>query len=249
MATHKLSVVIITRNEESNIQRCLESVRWADEIIIVDSGSTDSTLDICRQFDCTVIETVWRGFGRTKQYAVESATHEWILSVDADEEVSPELAWRIRAILEEPGDRKGFRIRRKSFYLNTMIRHSGWQHDYQLRLFNRHFGNFNDTRVHESVRINAATGTLDETLWHHPYPTISSHLRKMNDYSTLGAQVAAERGRTASLPGAFFRGTGKFLKMFVLQRGFLDGPVGFVLAVNSSFGVYIKYLKLWKKNK
>jgi glycosyltransferase involved in cell wall biosynthesis len=244
--TGKLSVTIITKDEQENIRRCLESVAWVDEIIVADSGSTDDTLAICREFDCRILETEWRGYGPTKQLAAEAARHDWVLSVDADEEVSEALRAELETVLASPGCR-GYRIRRRSFYLGTLIRHSGWNRDYPLRLFHRGFGRWNDRVVHESITVDGKVGTIESPLLHYTYPTIDSHIDRMNLYAKLGAGLLHAEGRSASIPGAVMRGVAKFLKMYVLQAGFLDGRLGFVLSYNAAFGVYLKYLKLWEK--
>jgi glycosyltransferase involved in cell wall biosynthesis len=247
-ATHPLSVAIITKNEENNIMRCLESVRWADEIVVADSGSTDSTLDVCRRFDCRIVETDWLGFGPTKQLAAESASHDWVLSVDADEEVTDRLKEAIHQVLAKP-QCKAYRIKRTSFYLGKMIRHCGWNRDYPVRLFHRAYAHWNDKSVHESLVVAGPLGTLEAPLLHYTYPTIESHVERMNRYSELCAQELLGRGGSCLIPSAVLRGMAKFLKMYVLQTGFLDGGAGFVLSYNSAVGVYLKYLKLWKRTR
>jgi glycosyltransferase involved in cell wall biosynthesis len=244
----KVSVTIVVLNEEKNIERCLGSVDWADEILVVDTGSTDGTVNICKAHGCRLVETEWLGFGPTKALAVDSASHEWILSVDADEEVSPELRSSIREVLGDP-EFAGYRIRRTSFYLNTRIRHSGWNRDYPLRLFSRAYGNFNRKLVHESVQLNGGTGQIEDPLIHYTYPTVESHIRKLNRYAELGAQELFDAGKTSSVTSAVMRGLAKFIKMYFVRMGFLDGKVGLVLAENSAFGVYLKYLKLWEKQR
>ena len=243
-----LSVTIITLNEEKNIERCLKSVAWADEIVVVDSGSSDDTINICQRFGCKIIQTTWLGYGPTKKQAVESATNDWILSIDADEEVTDELRVKIRTILENPHS-QGYRIKRKSFYLGQVVQHCGWDRDYPLRLFNRRYGNFNDKQIHESVEITGQISQIEEPLLHYTYPTLSSHILRLDKYSELGAAAAFQKGKTVSIIGAVMRGLLKFIKMYFLQLGFLDGKIGFVLAYNSAFGVYLKYIKLWEKNR
>lgn len=243
-----LSVVIITKNEEHNIERCLKSVRWADEIVVVDSGSLDRTVEICRQFKCNIITSEWIGFGKTKQIGVDSATHQWILSLDADEEVTEPLHHRIQEILKKP-DYSGYRIKRCSFYLDRMIRTSGWNRDHPLRLFDRNYGRFNDKVVHESVSLSGQSGRIEEPIYHYTYPTIRSHIERMNRYSGLGADQLASEGRKTTIFSAVLRGFLKFLRMYILQGGFLDGKNGFLLAFNSGFGTYLKYIKLWEMNR
>ncbi len=243
-----LSVTIITLNEEKNIERCLKSVLWADEILIVDSGSTDKTLEICKKYNCKIIQTEWLGFGPTKKLAVKFAAHDWILCIDADEQVTEELKQRIGQILANP-QAVGYRIKRKSFYLGKMINHCGWDRDFPLELFNRQFGNFNDKLVHEFVVLSGEVKKIKQPLLHYTYPSIASHIKKMDKYSQLGAESAAQKGKSATISGAIIRGIIKFIKMYFLQLGFLDGKIGFVLCYNSAFGTYLKYLKLWEKNR
>jgi glycosyltransferase involved in cell wall biosynthesis len=242
----KLSAVIITLNEEKNIERCLKSLTWADEILVVDSGSTDRTLEICKRYGAKVVQTEWRGFGRTKQFAVEQAGHEWILSIDADEEVTTALRERIRNILQHPDPAIAYRIKRQAFYLGKAVKYSGWQNDFPLRLFNRKNGNFNDKPVHESVQFKGQVQRLYEPLNHYTYPTISSHIRKMDRYTNLSA---AGSERKSTIGGSLVRALFRFFKMYIIKGGFLDGRIGFVLCFNSAFGIYLKYIKLWEKTR
>lgn len=240
---------MITQNEGENIRRSLESVKWADEIVVADSGSTDNTLDICQEFNCKIIHTKWLGFGKTKQVAVENCSNEWILVLDADEVVTRPLKLSIERILESP-DYDGYRVKRNSFYLGKMIKHCGWDKDYTLRLFNKNKGKFNNKVVHESVQINSGKiGVIKDPMLHYTYPDINSHIQKMNRYSELGAIHKSSAGQSSSIAKACIRGIIKFIKMFILQLGFLDGKEGFVLSFNSAFGVYLKYLYVWEKKR
>jgi len=242
-----ISASIITKNEESNIERCLKSIAWADEIVIVDSGSTDNTLNICRNFDCKIIETDWIGFGKTKQLGVNACSHPWILSIDADEEVTPQL--RDEILLKTQSTISGtvaYRIKRESYYLNKKIRYSGWDNDYPLRLFIKNSGQFNDATVHESIIIPRGTiSSIAEPLLHYPYPTIHKHLEKINQYSSLGAKSHLQKNKHSSILYALLSGTVKFLKMYIIKRGFLDGKEGAILSILSGFGSFAKYAKLW----
>lgn len=242
-----LSVVIITRNEEKNIARCLKSVLWADEIVVVDSGSTDKTVEICREMGCTVIATPWLGFGRTKQLAVNSASNNWVLSIDADEEADSRLKDSIRNLLQGMPAKKGYRIKRATFYVNRWIHHSGWNKDYPLRLFDRRYGNFNDKEVHESVVLKETPGTIDVPLLHYSYPDFATFLVKMEKYGQLGAQQKLDAGSKASIFSAIGHAMLTFVKMYILKAGYLDGTTGLALAINSAFAVYMKYLMLWEK--
>ncbi|MCD4819155.1 MAG: glycosyltransferase family 2 protein [Candidatus Cloacimonetes bacterium] len=245
---NKLSITIITKNEEKNIERCLESVKWADEIIVVDSGSIDNTLKICEEHDCKIIKSKWLGFSLTKRKAVSYAKNNWILSIDADEEITTELKDKIGKILEKP-KYNAYSIKRISYYLGNKIKHCGWNRDFPLRLFDKNFGNFNDKIVHESIVVDGKKGRIYQPMLHFTYPTIESHIKKMDQYSTLGAQTLFEKNRNSTILEAILRGFFKFIKMYFIQLGFLDGANGFVLCENSAIGVYLKYLKLWKLRK
>jgi len=247
-SSNNLSIVIITKNEEENIERCLKSAEWADEIVVLDSGSTDRTPQICRQYDCRFIEHEWHGFGRTKKYAVEQTCNNWILSVDADEEISQDLKETILQIIKNP-KYNGYRINRRTFYLGKLINHCGWNRDYPLRLFNKQYGNFNTEIVHESVEIEGEAGLIEEKLWHYNYPTIDSHIKKINRYSAMSARKKYEQGENVTIIGSFLKGAAKFFKMYLFQAGFLDGKKGLILSINSAIGVYLKYIKLWKLTK
>ena len=242
----KISCVIIAKNEEHTIARCLESVKWMDEIIVVDTGSTDRTREICSQFDVQLFEIAWNGFGKAKQFAVEQATNDWVFSIDCDEEMTPELQKRIKDILSGPITVEGFTVKRRTFYLKRLIQHSGWNRDYPLRFFNKTCGTFNDNILHESVSLSGKKERIEEHLLHYSYPDIETHLEKMRPYTKMAAQQLADKGKKASLTSAFTHGFSKFIKMYFLQLGIFDGAEGLILAVISAFGVYLKYLRLWQ---
>ena len=240
-----LSITIITKNEERNIRRCLDSIQWAEEVVIVDSGSTDQTLAICKSYNCRIIHAEWLGFGKTKQLAVNETTHDWVLSIDADEVITPELQSAIQSVLKNP-KADGYQIKRESFYLKRKIKYSGWQNDYPLRLFNKRKGQFNDAPVHESVIIDKThLDTIEAPLLHYPYPSVASHINKINLYTSLGAEKLYKQGKQSSLLYALVSGWVKFIKMYLLKSGFLDGKEGFILALLSGFSSTLKYAKLW----
>jgi len=240
-----ISAAIITKNEENNIERCLESLSWVDEIIIIDSGSTDNTLNVCKNYNCSITSSKWLGFGKTKQLAVSKTSHNWVLSIDADEEVSRELASKIKLLLKS-NDFFGYQIRRKSFYLGKKINFSGWQNDYPLRLFNKNFGNFNDNPVHEKVQLKTENiSIIEEPLIHYPYPNLESHIAKINSYTSIAAENLHNQNRKTFLIVPPLAGFFKFVKTYFLKLGFLDGKIGLVLAIMSSWYVFLKYLKLW----
>jgi len=239
-----ITVSIITKNEERNIERCLNSVGWADEIIIVDSGSSDQTLDICKKYQCKIIHTEWLGFGLTKKIGVLHSKNDWILSIDADEVVSIELANKIQDIILSSSN-QCFRIKRNSFYLGKEIKYSGWQNDYPIRLFNKKFANFNEKKVHEKVVCSKSAIKVNLPIFHYPFNSIEQHIKKIDLYSSLGAQELLEHGKKVSFFYPFFSFMAKFIKVYFIRLGFLDGKEGFILAVLSSFYSFLKYIKLW----
>ncbi len=238
-----LSVILITYNEAASIAACLESVAWADEIIVVDSGSDDETAAICRRYTPHVHVTNWLGFGMQKNRALALATCEWVLSVDADERVSTELRAEIDGILLAP-EADAYELPRLSTYLGRPMRHGGWWPDYVTRLFRRGAARFSDVPVHEALLVEGRTGRLRVPLIHHPFKNLAQVIGKMDSYSTAAAMALAERGRGAGLASAILHGFFAFLRTYVLRAGFLDGKLGFVLAVSNAEGAYYKYLKL-----
>lgn len=247
MDSLSLSVVIITLNEESNLQRTLASVAWADEIVVVDSGSTDRTREVADSFHAKLYDEPWKGFAAQKNSALAKASGDWILSLDADEEVEPALAAEIRTVLAANPSVAGFRISRKNFFLGRWIKHGGYYPDPKLRLFRRGAGRFEDRLVHEDLRIDEASGTLRGHLLHHAYPTLDSYIEHMNRYSTLGAQMAAgKRARGFSLIDIAIRPRLTFLYNYFLRGGFLDGREGLLLHLYHEQYVSWKYAKAWE---
>ncbi len=243
-----LSVTIITKNEESHIRQCLEAVKWAGEIIVLDSGSADETVAICRKFTQHVYETDWQGFGIQKQRALNKATGDWVLSIDADEIITPELRAEIeQAITQNPHD--AFFIPRHSSYCGKFIKHSGWTPDYVLRLFRREAGFFSNDIVHERVVVKGNIGFLKSPILHYSYTDLAEVLRKMDSYSTLGAKQLYEKNAQSSLSKALLKGLWTFFRTYVLRLGFLDGQHGLMLAIYSAETSYYKYLKLWELRK
>ena len=245
----KLSVTIITRNEEANIRRTLESVRWADEIVVLDSGSTDRTVSICREFTDKVMHQDWLGFGKQKNAAIDRATGDWVLSLDADEPIEPELAAEIRTIMASPDANDGYRIPRKTFFLGAWIRHGGWYPDYNVRLFRKGKGRFEERVVHEAVKINGTVGTAVHAILHHAYPDLSSYLASINKYSSLAVEVMAKNdipARKTSSVNILFRPVFTFLLKYFFRLGFLDGKRGLILNLFHSWYVFAKYAKAWE---
>jgi len=242
----RLSVTVIAWNEEERLRACLESAAWADEIVVCDSGSTDETLEICRQYTDRVFTDPWRGFGAHKNLALERARQPWVLSLDADERVTPELRERIRAILKDDGPADGYAIPRRNIFWGRWVRHGGLYPDYQLRLFRRSAGRFVENAVHESVTVSGRVDTLTESLLHHSYRDLEDFVRRSNRYSTLSAQDWIRRGRRAGLLGLVTRPLGRFFSMYIVHRGFLDGWRGFVLAVLYGEYVFLRMAKVWE---
>lgn len=241
--TTGLSVILITKNEAHNIRTCLESVKWADEIIVVDSGSTDDTIAICREFTPRVYSHDWPGFGAQKNRALDYASKGWVLSLDADERVPPELRTEIQSAMRE-GCQDAYEIPRLSSFCGRYIHHSGWRPDYVTRLFKRGAGRFSDDLVHERVIATGSTGRLRQSLLHESFRNTEELLAKINHYSTASALMLHKKNRTASLKKAVAHALWAFLRSYVLRAGFLDGREGFMLAISTAEGTYYRYVKL-----
>ena len=241
-----LSVIIITKNEEGSIGRCLESVAWADEIIVVDSGSTDATLEICREFtDRIVITDDWPGFGPQKNRALAKATGDWVLSLDADEQVTPELRADIEQVMHAAGNGDdAYRMPRRSNFCGRYMQHAGWWPDYVLRLFRRGTAEFSDDLVHERLVTKSRVRTLNHPLMHDGIQDIADALQKMDRYSSDGAVMQFDRGKRGGMTKAVSRGLWAFLRTFVFRGGFLAGRHGFILSVANAEGTYYRYLKM-----
>jgi glycosyltransferase involved in cell wall biosynthesis len=241
----KLSVIIITKNEAGNIQACLDSVRFANEWIIVDSGSTDGTVEIARAAGATVLQTAdWPGFGPQKNRALDAAQGEWILSLDADERIPDALRNEILAAIDAPAH-DTYALPRLSSFCGHFIRHAGWYPDYIVRLFRRDAGRFSDDLVHESVIVKRGTsGRLRTPMLHYSYLDDDAYLRKLTQYSTLGAQQAFAAGKRSSLSKAIVHACSAFLRSYVFKRGFLDGRAGVMVALSTAESTYHKYFKL-----
>jgi glycosyltransferase involved in cell wall biosynthesis len=245
-----LSVVIVTLNEEANLARTLTSVAWADEIIVVDSGSTDRTREVAESFRAKFYGESWKGFAAQKNSALAKAAGDWILSLDADEEVEPALAEEIRTVLGADPSVAGFWIPRKNFFLGRWIKHGGFYPDRKLRLFRRGAGAFEERPVHEDIRIDGTTASLKHNLLHHAYPTIEDYLEHMNRYSSLGAQMATEkRTRGFSFADIVVRPKMTFFYNYVLRLGFLDGREGLLLHLYHATYVSWKYAKAWEMSR
>ncbi|MDD5559181.1 glycosyltransferase family 2 protein [Candidatus Methylomirabilis sp.] len=244
-----LSVIVITYNEEKNIQTCLESLTWAKEIIVVDSGSSDRTLEICRGYTDKIFIHPWIGFIEQKDFAVSLATHDWILNIDADERVSEELRQAIERELAAPRY-DGYRIARRNYFLGWWMRHGGWYPDRVLRLFDRRKGRFGGLNPHAYFVIaEGSVGCIDRDLVHLTYQEFSQYLRKQDWYTGISAEQQVTRGRqSGSVTGSelLLRALVKFVQLYLFKRGFLDGMHGLIAAVGASYFNFIKYAKIWE---
>lgn len=244
-------MVLITLNEAGNLPRALAGVRWAQDIVVLDSGSTDDTAAIARQAGARVFQESWKGFGAQKNSAIARATCDWVLSLDADEEVSPELAAEIQQLLAGNPAFSAYRIPRLNHFLGRPLRHGGYWPDPKLRLFRRGAAHFEDRSVHESMQSAGPVGTLKHPLLHHCYPTLEDYIEHMNRYSSLGASMLVSAGRAPrSLPAlawsALLNPAATFLYNYVFRLGFLDGREGLLQHLNHSVYIHWKYAKAWR---
>jgi glycosyltransferase involved in cell wall biosynthesis len=244
MSMPRLSAIIITKNEAANIGACLDSVAFCDERIVVDSDSTDGTLLIAREKGARIATHGWKGFGPQKNYALSLAHGDWVLSIDADERVTPELAQEILQAIGE-GGADGYELSRRSSFCGRVMRHSGWFPDRVLRLFRRHKGRFTDDLVHERVVCEGKTARLKNSLLHDPVARLEDAIRRIDQYSTLGAEKLAASDRRLSFFSGITHGAATFLRVYLLKLGFLDGAAGFMLAVANAEGAYYRYMKAW----
>lgn len=247
MSDPLLSVTVITRNEAHRIGRCLESVAFADERVVLDSGSTDDTVALARSLGARVIQSAdWPGFGPQKNRALDLATQPWVLSIDADERVTPALREEILAVLSTGASAAdAWSMPRRSSFCGQFMAHSGWYPDRVTRLFRRGSARFSDDLVHERVVVQGRPAQLRNDLLHESFRTLESVLDKANSYSTAGARKMLAEGRRGSLGSALAHGLWAFLRTYVLRLGFLDGRLGLALAIAHAEGTYYRYLKLW----
>ena len=239
----KVTATLITRNESANIEAALASVRWADEIVVVDSESTDDTVSLARTFTDRVEIRPWPGYSAQKNYAASIAANDWILSLDADERVTPELAAEIQSLLAAEPDKRGYRIPRISHYLGKWIRGTDWYPDYQLRLYDRRAGTWNGRHVHESVALGEEPGQLRHDIQHFPYRDISDHLATIDRYTTLAAEQMRADGRVPSIAGVALHPPFAFFRNYVLRGGFRNGSAGLVVSALNSYYVFLKLAK------
>jgi glycosyltransferase involved in cell wall biosynthesis len=239
----RLSVAIITLNEERNLAECLASVAFADEIVVVDGGSRDRTCEIARAAGARVIEAPdWLGFGLQKNRAIDACSGDWVLSIDADERVPQNLRDEIQTALRDPVF-DVYEMPRSSYYCGRFMRHSGWWPDYVRRLFRRGTARFSSAPVHESLQTDGKIGRLRSALEHWSFRTMEQVLHKVNQYSSLSAPMVLQRGRRPTVKMAVLHGVAAFFRTYFVKRGFLDGSHGFMLAVSNAEGSYYRYIK------
>ena len=240
-----LSVIVITQNEAHNLEECLRSVYFADQIVVLDSGSMDETVSLARKLGAEVsVNTHWQGFGVQKNRALALANSDWVLSLDADERLSVELQAEIQQILEHPVA-DAYCFPRLSSYCGQYIRHSGWSPDLVTRLFRRDAARFSDDIIHEKLVVQGQVTQLHSRLLHESFPNFETVLDKVDRYSTAGAQSLLSKGKSSSFPKALGHGLWAFIRTYFLQLGFLDGWMGLALAISNAEGTYYRYLKLW----
>ncbi len=243
-----LSVVVITKNEIHNIERCLASIPWADEYLVIDSGSTDATVEKSKALGAKVLVESWRGFGAQKALASRLAKNDWILSLDADEALSPELSQEIKTQFASLDPKTGYEMPRQSFHMGRWIRHGGWYPDAQLRLFHRDHSMWNESAIHEKV-ICARTARFENRLLHYVFRNLHHQIETNNRYSSLQAEELSQSGQKFSFIKLIFKPPTKFIESYFVKLGFLDGIPGFVIAVGAAYSVFLRWGKLWEIQK
>ncbi|MFM8315102.1 MAG: glycosyltransferase family 2 protein [Deltaproteobacteria bacterium] len=243
-----LSAVVITKNEEKNIARCLESLSFCDEIIVVDSHSTDNTLAIARKFTPKVFEREWSGYVEQKNYAVGLTSNDWVLSIDADEEVSSELRQELQDVLKSTPQETAYLIARKTIHSGQWIKYGGWYPNRLVRLFRKSFGSWQGGPVHEFWATQGRVGELKNDLVHYSFDSLSDQVERNNLYSSLGAKLLLEQKHKFSLFRLLFKPGSKFVETYFLKLGFLDGYRGFFISISAAYSVFLKWAKLWELN-
>lgn len=243
----RLSVITLTLNEEHNIAECLSGVQWADELIVVDSGSTDRTVERAKSFTRHIMKVEWKGYGATRNLALTQCTGDWVLWLDADERVTPELSAEIQHIVEKnEKEIGGYSIARRAYFLGRWIKHCGWYPSRVTRLFRREMGRFTENNVHEQLRVDGVVRELRHDLLHYTDPDLRHYFAKFNRYTSLAADDLHAAGRSFRFHDLLVRPPFQFFKMYIVRLGFLDGLQGFILSVVSSAYVFAKYAKLWE---
>lgn len=248
MTRVRLSAAVIAKNEEEKIGRCLASLSFADEIVVVDSGSTDRTIEIAEAAGAKVVHHEWEGHIQQKNFAIDQTTGEWVLSVDADEIVSPELRESILKAVENP-DAEGYAVPRPVYYINRWIRHCGWYPDRKVRLFRRDKGRWGGENPHDKISLEGRSGVLRGDLYHLSFDNISDHMKTINSFTDIAAAEGVARSKSAGWFSLLLRPPATFIKMYFLKLGFLDGAPGFIASALSAYHVFSKYVKIREKKK
>ncbi len=246
----KISATIIVRNEEHNIAAVCDTVSWADEIVIVDSDSTDRTIEIAEKYTDKLFNREWSGYRDKHEFADQQATGDWIFWIDADERVTPEL-WNSIEKLRHLTDAEladGYKIARKTEYLGRWIKHSGWYPDFQMRLYRKEKSYWDGVAPHQTARVDGRIDTLDGEFLHYTKRDLGEHHRVTDSYATLAAEHLADRGQTVGAFGIFSNSVAAFIRTYILKQGFRDGVQGLIIAGFTAYGVFLKYAKLWEIN-
>jgi glycosyltransferase involved in cell wall biosynthesis len=242
----RVTVTIITLNEAAHIADAIDSAAWADEVVVVDSGSTDDTLAIAGAKGAITQTRAWTGYVDQKNFAAGLASNDWIFSIDADERIPPALASEIRALLSTEPSLPGYRVPRVTYHLGRWIRTTDFYPDYQMRLYDRRKARWQGRHVHESVTVDGASGRLTVELEHYSYRNLSDHLDRINAYSTLAAKQMYEGGRRANAFDLLAHPPAAFLRNYILRRGFREGMAGLTLSIVNAYSVFLKFAKLWE---
>ncbi|MBK9334321.1 MAG: glycosyltransferase family 2 protein [Ignavibacteria bacterium] len=240
---NKVSGLIICGNEEKNIEECIRSILWCDEIVVVDSFSSDGTLEILKKYPLSIFQNEWNGFSKQREFAIGKAEHDWVLSLDADERCSPELESEIRSILKSNITVNGFFIPRKSFFLGKWIKHCGWYPDHQMRFFNKGIVSIRDRLVHEGFKVTGATCKLKSNIIHYAVRSVSEYTEKINKYSALSAMEKAG-GKKITMSYLFIKPFFEFKKKFIFQQGFRDGIYGLMVSYFHMMTKFLTYMKI-----
>jgi glycosyltransferase involved in cell wall biosynthesis len=244
-----LSVIVIALNQEANIRACLESVPFADEIVVVDTGSTDATVEVAKTYTDRVISAAWQGFAGTKNFALDQARGDWVFSLDTDERVPAGLQAEILEVVLGTGQADGYRVARQNFFGGRWIRHLGWYPDYTLRLWRRGRGRYREREVHEEVEVAGPIGTLNTPLEHYSYNSLEEYAARQERYARLAAREMFKQGRQPRPGELWWRPCFTFVKLYVLKRGFLEGSLGLALAGQGSRYNFLKYYYLQELNR
>ena len=241
-----LSAVLITKNEGHNLADCLETLKFCTEIIVVDSGSTDDTVEVARRFTSKVFQKSWTNFAEQRNYAASLATQPWIFSIDADERVSSALAAELQSLVANPQGHTAFAVPRKTFHFGRWIAHGGWYPNYVTRLFQRDAGRWDGGELHEFWTTAGRQGQLTNALDHYSFRDLADQVARNNRYSSLGAVVLRKQGQSFSFLRLAGKTVSKFFETYFLKKGFLDGLPGFIIAVSAAYSVFLKWAKLWE---